>query len=117
MTGNTGRTFLILLTISSLAAGMPASAEPQHRGHKTQPPSRQKSAPDITATIPVPPPQTDDETLPAPFNFPPSSRARMHACGQKWQAVKMSGTAADQTWREFATRCLTQPDEPGGASP
>lgn len=119
MTARASRRLIILIAMGALTLGRAdvGSAQTQHHGHKTQPVARQKTAPDVTATIPAPAPQADDETLPPPFNFPPTTRTRMHACGQKWQTVKMSGLAADQTWREFATRCLTQPDEPETASP
>jgi hypothetical protein len=32
----------------------------------------------------------------------------MHACGQEWQKMKETGTAAGKTWFEFAQVCLVQ---------
>jgi hypothetical protein len=43
-----------------------------------------------------------------PISLPPASRERMHACGVEWQKMKQSGVAADKTWRDFATVCLSK---------
>jgi len=40
--------------------------------------------------------------------LPTASRARMHECGLQWDQMKLSGAAANKTWRVFATACLSQ---------
>ncbi len=40
----------------------------------------------------------------------------MRECGEKWQAMKMSGTAGDEIWRAFATKCLAAANGPSEAS-
>jgi hypothetical protein len=81
---------------------------------KSQPVPVNRAAPDMTATIPsdTRPPVPDDESIPKPFNFPIVPRARVRTCGEKWQVIKMSGRAGDQTWRDFATKCLVENNSP-----
>ena len=99
-----------MLAVTALCdLGGHAAAQQTRRLRRSQPVSPAHAAPDMTATIPAPK-LPDDETLPTPFNLPVAPRARMRACGEKWQAIKMSGLAADQTWRDFATKCLAQAD-------
>ena len=64
------------------------------------------SAPAISAApqgAPVP-----QQGPPQPRNLPPTSRARMHACGLEWQKMKETGAAADKTWFDFARICLAK---------
>ncbi|WP_158812020.1 hypothetical protein [Beijerinckia sp. L45] len=51
--------------------------------------------------------KTTQGNLGHPYVLPSASRARMHECGVEWQAMKMSGEAADKIWRVFAAACLT----------
>lgn len=119
----------LLLALSFVVAGVPVGDAPLAATHKVRhskivPPSR--AAPDITATIPkrATPPKAapipakpDDETLPPPFYLPNAPRSRMRACGEQWQAVKLSGHAGSKTWRDFATKCLAGPAEPARTIP
>ena len=95
-----------------------------HKPRRVPPaPTSQEVAPDITAAIvkrpiarpsdpPAAPAKADDITLPAPFHLPVASRGRVRHCGLKWQAMKMSGEAGDDIWRDFATRCLAAANGP-----
>lgn len=130
----------LILADLVLAAATPAAlAQPPRRStRKSQPVPIARTAPDTTATI-IPagkaPSNTPGEAagapakpspvatrhygeeLAKPFDLPVAPRARMRSCGQKWQAVKMSGQAGSDTWREFATKCLTERAAGTQASP
>jgi hypothetical protein len=45
-----------------------------------------------------------------PYDLPSASRARMHECALAWQHLKLSGGAANVTWRVFAAGCLSAPE-------
>lgn len=103
---------------AAILAGLiqPASAEQARRSkRKSQPTTVTRTAPDITATIPQSKPpaaRTDADDAPLkPFFLPAAPRSRMRACGLKWQGVKMSGRAGDETWRDFATKCLAERED------
>jgi hypothetical protein len=53
--------------------------------------------------------KTTQGNLGHPYVLPQASRARMHECGDEWQAMKMSGAATDKIWRVFAAACLASP--------
>jgi hypothetical protein len=106
---------LASFAVGLLSPGQPADAARKPR--RSQPVLPSKAAPDRTATIPGPAaPAPEDETLPKPFNLPSAPRSRMKTCGERWQSIKMAGQAADETWREFATKCLAEKDASQGPS-
>ena len=99
------------------------AAATSHKPHRAQPAvSSRDTEPVTTGAIAAKPPAAsasandDDETLPTPFHFPAASRRRMRECGEKWQAMKMSGTVGDEIWRAFATKCLAAANGPSEAS-
>jgi len=47
-------------------------------------------------------------TIDHPYMLPVASRARMHDCALQWQKMKLSGAAADKSWRDFAQVCLVK---------
>jgi hypothetical protein len=108
----------MLAIVAAPAAG--ATPVPKHPPLRhSHPASAAQSAPDMTGS--VRPPQSaamggaagePPATAPAPvdvltpFYLPDVSRRRMHACGEAWRERKLAGEAGDDTWRDFATRCL-----------
>ncbi len=91
-------------------------AAPAHKPPHKSTPQPPRDMTDVTATIPAPIPQpfiaVDKDGNYPQFHLPIASRARMKACGLTWQDMKLEGKAADDTWREFATRCLAANDGP-----
>ena len=95
------------------------SAPADTLNHKAQPrrsvpATVDHAAPDTTGAIPnVAQPSTADAgVLPPPFTLPKAPRARMRACGHKWEAMKQVGATGDDIWRDFATKCLAAKDDP-----
>ncbi len=104
---------LLLGALGIAAASIIGWVEPadaaSKKVRKSQPASAAHAAPDTTATIAAPKVDPDqNEALPVPFNLPQAPRTRMRACGERWQNIKLTGQAGDQTWREYATKCLAQ---------
>ena len=117
---------------ASLHAG-PLAAEAAHgeasakTPHHSQPARTGQAAPDRTgslarASLPrtpsqppgaaIPAPAEADDALLVPTTLPAAPRSRMVACGETWQAMKMNGTTGDDSWREFAMKCLVAKDAP-----
>lgn len=120
----TGRSIPRLSAAAALlvasASGGAVSANP-HRSHHAQPvPAARDTDTLTTAAIPAGPAahpsdataKAGADTLPPPFRLPAASHARVRDCGRKWQAMKMSGEAGDDIWRDFATRCLAAASGP-----
>ena len=104
----------VLLTLAAFGA---ANADPGNRKtRRSVPATVAHSAPDTTGAIPSnvqpPPSAADTDVLPPPFTLPKVSRARMRACGHKWESMKEAGTTGDDIWRDFATKCLASKDAP-----
>jgi len=98
----------------------PAPGQQQNSVPKSVQPTQPQSEPTIPdfnnpplrTTVPANPtgaPATPPSALPAPPMLPSASRLRMHQCGQEWDKMKATGSAADQTWRAFAQICLAKP--------
>ena len=111
----------VLIVGSGVGLAHVAAAATSHKPRHTPPaPTVREVEPETTATIPsepaTRPPATaakaDNEQLPPPFHLPNASRARMRDCGLKWQAMKVSGEAGDDIWRDYATRCLAATNGP-----
>ena len=121
-----GSSRLLLATGAALlvlAAGVDEGSATAHRPHRNVPAaSTRDTDTSATGTLPTKPPQgrepqhpvadDDDKPLPPPFHLPQASRTRMRDCGLKWQAMKESGEAGEQIWRDFATRCLAAANGP-----
>jgi hypothetical protein len=60
------------------------------------------------SAAPIEAPTPQRHPPPPPRNLPPTSRARMHACGLEWQKMKETGAAADKIWLDFARICLAK---------
>lgn len=113
--------FLSLALAAALASTMSAhAATAQHKHRPAAAPTTRDT--DTTSTggirpkapeMAVPDPAAKDiGPLPAPFHLPTASRQRMRDCGLKWQAMKESGEAGEDIWRDFATRCLAASSGP-----
>ena len=111
------------LVVALVLAGPAAAATARKPRHAPAVPASREIAPDVTATIvkrlverpadpASAPTKADDTPLPPPFRLPVASRARVRDCGLRWQAMKMSGEADDDIWRDFATRCLAAANGP-----
>ena len=103
---------LVALTVTTLGVSV---AEPvYHKAHRSVPATVARSAPDTTGSISpnMQPPAAGADVLPPPFTLPKASRARMRACGHKWESMKEAGTTGDDIWRDFATKCLAAVDDP-----
>ena len=106
-----------LLATTSTAAVL--AAPRKHR--QTVAPATRDTDTSSTAAIPSKAPQQpsvpdptarDDDALPPPFHLPTASRQRMRDCGLQWQAMKTSGEAGEQIWRDFASQCLAAANGP-----
>jgi hypothetical protein len=102
----------LLVLCGVFAATGSVHGEPRKSQHRSNPASKVHTAPDVTGTIapsatkvPASPPVADVLT---PYYLPAAPRPVMRACGEKWQRMKMAGEVADLTWRDFATKCLTE---------
>ena len=69
--------------------------------------------PDAPAAAPLSPLEGD---LGRPYDLPVASRARMHECALAWQHLKLTGGAAEVTWRVFAAGCLSAPEAKSGGA-
>lgn len=91
------------------------------KSHRSQPAHTGQAAPDRTGSIakaaparPSPGPgapaavpmQPAEEGPLVPVLLPNVPRSRMIACGETWRAMKMNGTTGDDSWRDFAMKCL-----------
>ena len=116
---------IVAVQVTSASAAPPAP--PAHKHRQSVTPQTRDADPSTTATIPPkaasqkPPPlqkpipdptAPDNDALPPPFHLPTASRERMRDCGLKWQAMKASGEAGEEIWRDFATRCLAAASGP-----
>lgn len=117
---------LLVCLLQLTSAGVPAAAQeerpkvrsvalaaplPPVRPPNLSPPPSRPDAGDVTSTIAAVPAPSVAAARRAPVPEPPhdlpvATRARMHECGAQWQQMKMSGAAADKTWRTFAQTCL-----------
>ncbi len=113
-----GTTLLILALGGAQARCELGSKKPTRRA---QPARAAQSAPDRTGSIArtamgpaVPKPATPEpaDGVLTPIYLPSAPRSRMLACGEAWHVMKMNGTAGDDSWREFAFKCLAARDAP-----
>lgn len=74
------------------------------------------SAASIVPSLPATPQSPDEPIKAGAFNegpgtmlkLPPASHARMHQCAVEWQNMKLTGTAQEKIWFNFALSCLTR---------
>ena len=105
-----------LAALAVAASGIAVADPAPRKVHRSVPATTARSAPDTTgaiaAKVKAPLQPLDDATLPPPFTLPKASRARMRACGHKWESMKEAGEIGDDIWRDFAMKCLTASADP-----
>ena len=100
---------------------------PAKKAHRSQPARTAQAAPDRTGSIernapmrpaavasapitaPAVPSDSDDGAL-VPVTLPNVPRSRMVSCGETWRTMKMNGATGDDSWRDFALKCLVAKD-------
>ncbi len=103
-----------LIVVATCGSALADSVSHKAQSRRSVPATVAHSAPDTTGAIPanLQPSTADANVLPSPFTLPKASRARMRACGRKWESMKQVGTTGDDIWRDFATKCLAAKDDP-----
>lgn len=92
--------FAVALTLPMLPV-LPTTARAveAQQATQTKPKGADKSADKSTA-------KSTEKPAPTPAQL--AARERMKTCGTEWRALKASGKAGNQTWREFSSTCLKQ---------
>ena len=79
-----------------------------------------QTAPDRTGSVartqdqfgPPAPLVAEDDAALAFYYLPNAPRTKVRACGETWRAKKMAGEAGDESWRDFAAKCLVAAEAP-----